>query len=178
MPIPKINAQVTSSNYYSPDGNNENLTMLAASTALNKNTTLTFGFGNDWTVADGKNKNKPAIEAKVKYNIGKNLNTQFRFREIGNTEQYRVTFGGSHKINKNQSLYASVHTTAKNSDSWKYNAGGWIGYTYKFNSGTSVSAEFQQNIPLNNTKQSVGKILSSFDDSNKMLNVIFSIPLN
>ena len=178
MPIRKINAQVTSSNYYSLDGNNENLTMLLASTALNKNTTLTLGFGNDWTVTDGKNKNKPAIEAKAKYNIGENLNTQFRFRKIGGTEQYRVTFGGSHKIDKNQSLYASIHTTAKNSGNWKCNTGGWIGYTYKFKNGTSISAEFQQNIPLNNTKQSVGKTLSAFDDSNKMINVILSVPLN
>ena len=177
MPIPKISGYVSSSNYLSFDGANENLMLLGGSVRLGRNANLMLGVGNDWTLKEGKNKNEPAIEIKGKYNIGEYLNAQARFREIGGCEQYRLTFGGSYAVDQNNSVYASIHTTAKNNGEWRYNTGGWVGYTYKFNNGVSVSGELQQNIGLNRTSKGVGKTLECFDDSNKMFNVIVSVPI-
>ena len=59
---------------------------------------------------------KLGLEAKLKYNINDNLNAQARFRKIGDAEQYRVTFGGSYKFDKNNSIYSSVHLTTKHSN--------------------------------------------------------------
>ena len=174
MPI-RINGNISTSNYLAFDGNNENLTMLGASAKVAPNTTLSIGFGNDSNINGSKISNKPAFEAKVKYNIGEHLNAQARFREIGGTEQYRVTFGGSYKFDNKNSIYGSVHATSKNNHGdWNHKAGGWIGYTHDFGNGFSVSGELQQNIPLNKTAQSVGKTLGSFNDSNKSFNIIAS----
>ena len=177
MPIPKITGQVTSLNYLSFDGTNENFTMVQGNTNITPKLSASLGIGDYWTHSANKNTHKPAFEAKLKYNINNNLNAQARFREIGGTEQYRVAFGGSCKFDKHQSIYAAVHTTAKDSDKWSFNAGGWIGYTYKFNNGIAISGELQQNIPLNKTAPSFGRTVSNFDDSNKMFNVIVSVPL-
>ena len=177
MPNPRIITNLSTSNYLSFDGTNENLTMIGGNVKLTPSFSASLGAGNYWTHSKGKDKNEPAIEAKLKYNIGEHLNAQARFREIGGTEQYRVTFGGSYKIDKHQSIYASAHATAKNSNEWKYNTGGWIGYTYNFNNGVSVSGELQQNIPLNKGSKNVGKTLGCFDDSNKMVNVMITVPL-
>jgi hypothetical protein len=178
MPVPKISGQLTNLNYLTFDGVNENLTLLSGSYKLGRNVNITAGAGFDYTFKGNKGTNKPAIEFKGKCNIGEYLNTQFRFREIGGTEQYRLTFGGSYSFDNHSSVYASAHITGKNSDEWKYNTGGWIGGTYKFNNGVSVSGELQQNIPLNKTASSFGKTLGSFDDSNKMVNLILSVPIN
>lgn len=177
MTNPKITGQISSLNYYLLNGSNENVTLIGANYKPLSNLNLSLSIGNDWCYQNGKNEHKPVIEAKAKYNIGNNLNTQFRFREIGGDEQYRVTFGGSYKINKNQSIYAAIHGTAKDSGEWKFNSGGWIGYTYNFKNGVSISGEIQQNISINKATQSIGQTLSSFDDSNKTLNVILSIPV-
>ena len=176
MPFPKLSGFVTSLNYLSFDGTNENLTMVGGNIKLARNLNLSAGVGNYWTHTSEKDTNKPTIEAKLKYNINKSLNAQARFREIGGVEQYRVTFGGNYKINKNNSIYASVHGTAKDSGEWNFNTGGWIGYTHNFKNGISVSGEFQQNIPLNKGSKSVGETLGCFNDSNKMFNVIVSVP--
>lgn len=176
MPIPKLNANISSSNYTSFDGYNENLTMLGASVNKGK-FNISLGIGNDWTVNKEKSVNKPAFEAKCKFNIGNSLNAQVRFREIGNTEQYRVTFGGSHSFDKQNSIYASAHVTTKNNhENWKTTTGGWIGYTHKFENGISVSTELQQNIVLNKSDD-IGKTLGALD-GNKSVNVIISLPLD
>ena len=176
MPIPKITGFVSSSNYLSFDGSNENLTIIGAGTQLASNLSLSAGVGNDWKHKPEKNSNKPSAEVKLKYNINKNLNAQARFREIGGDEQYRITFGGSYKLDKRNSIYASIHGTAKDSGKWNFNTGGWIGYTHNFKNGISISGELQQNIPLNSVSKSVGKTLGCFDDSDKMFNVIVSVP--
>ena len=73
-----------------------------------------------------------AIE--VKYNLPieltdrLSLNTQLRFREMYDTEQYRVTFGGKYKIGNKNSLYASAHYTQKSDGSKNY--GGWLGWSH------------------------------------------------
>ncbi len=174
MPTPSVTGIFSSSNYTSFDGSNENLTTLGAKVALSDNLSVSIGFGNDCTIAkncDGfySTKNKPAIEVKAKYNINKNLNTQFRFREIGGDEQYRVTFGGSYSFDKQNSIYSALHATTKHTNEWKYNAGIWVGYTHTFKNGISLSGELQQNIPLKNTK---------LNASDTMFNTILSIPLN
>ncbi|MBE7711545.1 MAG: hypothetical protein E7Z92_05335 [Cyanobacteria bacterium SIG31] len=108
----------------------------------------------------------PAVEAKLKYNISNHLNAQARIRKIDDTEQYRVTFGGSYSFDKNNSIYSSAHLTTKHSKKgWKTNTGAWVGYTHNFNN-CSLSAELQQNIPFK------GKI----QPSDTMVNVIVSVP--
>ena len=174
MPFPHISSQFNMSNYYSFDGTNENLTLLGASTSFGK-TSLTIGAGNDCTInPDGHIKNKPAIEIKGKYNIGEHLNMQARFREIGGKEQYRITFGGSYSFDKNNSIYSSAHITTN--DFHKYKGGLWAGYTHKFNNGISLSAEFQQNLDKE-TSRNLGKTLGSFNDGNKLFNVMLTVPL-
>ena len=177
MSNPRITGQITNTNYLSFNGENENLTLIGGNVKLSSKLNISLGIGNDWTHSKGENKNKPAIEAKLKYNIRECLKTQFRFREIGGTEQYRVTFGGNYKFDKHNSVYSDLHVTSKDSGKWKYNTGGWIGYPYSFNNGISVSGEFQQNIPLNKGSQSAEKTLAAFDDSNKMFNVILTLPI-
>jgi len=177
MSYPESKVQITTSNYLSFDGKNENLITLGGDIKLTKQLGLSVGVGNYWTHSNGKDTHKPAIEAKLKYNIGDYLNAQARFREIGGDEQYRITFGGSYRFDQHNSVYASVHGTAKYSGEWKYNTGGWLGYTYKFNNGISISGEIQQNIPLNNAKKNVGETIGCFNDSDKSLNVIVSIPI-
>ena len=174
MPI-KLSGNVSTSNYLAFDGSNENLTMVGVSTKVGSNTTFSLGLGNDSNINGSKISNKPALEAKVKYNIGEHLNAQARFREIGGTEQYRVTFGGSYKLDDKNSLYGAFHATSKNNNGdWNHKAGGWVGVTHNFGNGLTVSGEIQQNIPLNKTAQGVGNTLSSFNDSNKSFNVIVS----
>lgn len=118
--------------------------------------------------------NQPAIEAKVKCNITDNFNLQGRFRKIGEAEQYRVAFGGSYKFDGNNSIYSSVHLTTKNSNNeWSTNTGAWLGFTHDFGR-CSVSAEVQQNVPLNDLS-SPSKI-REVNLSDTMVNVIVSVP--
>ena len=172
MPSP-VSTFISNSNYYSMDGSNENLTLMGWNFPLGKSTSVSFSGGVDWNIdSKGDSKVNPAIEAKFKQNIGKNLNVQFRFREINCAEQYRVTFGGNYNFDKNNSIYAAAHFTSKdNRSDWTHKTGGWIGYTHKFNNGVSISGELQQNI-------NIGKN-TDFDafDSNKLFNVIVSVPL-
>ncbi len=177
MSNPKVTIKISNANYLSFNGENENLTLIGGDIKFSSRLNMSVGIGNDWTHSKSGNKNKPAIEAKIKYNIGECFNAQTRFREIGGTEQYRVAFGGSYKLDKHNSIYSDLHFTAKDSGEWKYNTGGWIGYTYKFNNGVSVSGELQQNIPLNKGSQGAGKTLAAFDDSNKMFNLMLTIPI-
>ena len=165
----KIKTTFSSSNYFDFDSGAESLNMLSASSGY-KDLNLSLGLGVDssYKLSSGNQdvKNKPALEAKLKYNINDNLNTQARFRKIGDAEQYRVTFGGSYKFDKNNSIYSSVHLTTKNSNgNWNSNTGAWIGYTHNFKKA-SVSAEFQQNIPFNR----------KINSSDSMINVIVSVP--
>ncbi len=177
MPIPKLTGQISVNNYYASNGSNENLTLLQAGLKPCKNLNVTFGVGNDLNIsADGKSENKPAIELKCKYNIGEHLNAQARFREIGGKEQYRLTFGSSYGFDRHHSVYAAVHATTN--DFRKGKTGGWVGYTYATNSGISLSAEVQQNFAINNkTAKNTFETLGSFDDGNKLFNVMISIPI-
>ncbi len=175
MPIPKLSGQISTSNYYASNGNNENLTMIQASLKPSKKLNVTIGLGNDNNIdSEGNVVNKPALEIKAKYNIGKYFNTQARFREIDGKEQYRVTFGGNYSIDKNNSLYSAVHLTTN--DFQKGKTGGWFGYTHNTNSGISISAEFQQNIVINKTAPNPIETLGSFNDGNKSVNLIVTIP--
>ena len=165
----KIKTGFSSSNYFDLGSGAESLNMLSASTGY-KDLNLSLGLGiySSYKLSSGNQdvKNKPALEAKLKYNINDNLNTQARFRKIGDDEQYRVTFGGSYKFDKNNSIYSSAHLTTKHSNGeWKTNTGAWFGYTHKFDN-LSVSTEVQQNIPFNR----------KINSSDTMLNVILSIP--
>lgn len=169
MTYPQLKANFSTSNYFEFGGNAESLNMLTVSTNY-KDFNLSLGIGSDTSYKLSSHNqevvNNPAIEAKLKYNINENLNTQARFRKIGESEQYRVTFGGSYNFNKNNSIYSSAHLTTKNTNGeWKTNTGAWFGYTHKFDN-LSVSAEVQQNIPFNR----------KVNGSDTMLNVIFSVP--
>lgn len=174
MVLPRVNGFISNSNYYSLDGSNENLTLFGGNVSLGKSSSLSLSAGADWNVdSDGNSKLNPAFEAKFRQNIGENFNTQVRFREIGGSEQYRVTFGGSYSFDKNNSIYAATHFTSKNNNGdWNHKTGGWIGYTHKFNNGVSVSGEIQQNINIGKHNN-----LDAFD-GNKLFNVMVSIPLN
>lgn len=176
MPIPKLTGQISMSNYYALNGNNENLTMIQAGIKPSKKLNVTIGLGNDNNIdSQGSSVNKPALEIKAKYNIGKYFNTQARFREIGGKEQYRVTFGGSYPLDKNNSIYSALHATTNDFEKGK--VGGWLGYTHNTKSGISISAEFQQNFGINNkTAQNPLKTLGSFNDGNKSVNLIVSVP--
>lgn len=171
MPRPlNINVNCTSSNYFECGGNVESLNTINTSMKIN-NVNLSFGFGADTsykpTSQEQNLATNLAFEAKAKYNINKYLNTQARFRKIGDTEQYRVTFGGSYKLNENNSIYSSAHLTAKqkSDDTWSSNCGGWLGFTHNFEN-CSVSAEIQQNIPFKEKLQ----------PSDTMVNLIATIP--
>lgn len=169
MGTPKVNANFSSSNYFDFSSSAESLNMLGVNLKTGP-VNFSVGVGSNTTyklTSDNQDvENKPALEAKLKYNINDNLNTQARFRKIGGAEQYRITFGGSYKFDKNNSIYSSVHLTTKHSDgNWNTNTGAWIGYTHNFKKA-SVSAEFQQNIPLNR----------KINRSDSMVNVIVSIP--
>lgn len=176
MPIPKLTGQVSTNNYYASDGSNQNLTLIQASTSPVKNLNLTIGVGNNWNIdSQGHSTNKPAIEVKAKYSIGNYLNAQARFREIGGKEQYRMTFGGSYNFDKHHSIYGAVHVSTNDFEQGK--TGSWIGYTYTTNKGVSISAELQQNFNIHNKNGPDHlKTLTSFDDGNKLFNVMVSIP--
>lgn len=174
----KIGGYISTSNYYDLSKTNENLTLIGGNLSLNDKTTLSLGVGNDCKTNSDGTTNKLAVEAKAKYNISDKLNIQARFREIGGSEQYRLTFGGSHPLGKNNSVYCAIHgTTKKKNGSWSTNTGGWVGLSHKFKNGMSLSAEVQQNIPLNNAKKSFGETIRSFDDDNKMVSVFLTIPV-
>ncbi|MCR5265073.1 MAG: hypothetical protein K6E29_00590 [Cyanobacteria bacterium RUI128] len=173
MPSP-VSGYISNSNYYSFDGSNENLTLGGINLKLGQGSNLSIGAGADWTIGtDGASNVNPALEVKYKQNLGHNLNAQVRFREIDGAEQYRVTFGGSHAFNNNNSIYGAAHFTSKYSNGeWGHKTGAWVGYTHNFRGGVSVSAELQQNI-------NIGKPNNIWDmDGNKSLNVIVSIPIN
>ena len=164
----KIKKSFSSSNYFDFDGGAESLNMLHASTNFNDfNVSLGIGVDTSCKFSNSPNlKGKLGLEAKLKYNINDNLNAQARFRKIGDAEQYRVTFGGSYKFDKNNSIYSSVHLTTKHSNgNWNSNTGAWIGYTHNFKKA-SVSAELQQNIPFKR----------KINSSDSMVNVIVSVP--
>ena len=172
MTEPTINGNFSHQTYVGSDGSVENISLLGASTKLG-NTNLSIGMGNDsYLKDDGTYSNKPIFEAKVKQNFNNNLNAQFRFRETGGVEQYRATVGGSYAFDNQNSIYGAVHATAKNkNDIWSYNTGAWVGYTHNFGKA-SLSVEAQQNIALNGNRTNLG----SFNDGNKYVNVILSIP--
>lgn len=172
MPLP-VSGYLSNSNYFSFDGSNENLTLGGLNIRLGEGSNFSVGAGADWTEnADGSSNVVPAFEAKFKQNIGQNLNAQARFREINGAEQYRVTFGGSHSLNRNNSIYGAAHFTSKNQNGdWSHKTGAWIGYTHTFRDGISLSAELQQNI-------NIGKPNNIWAmDGNKSFNVIVSIPI-
>ena len=169
MGTPKVNANFSSSNYFDFSGSAESLNMLGVNLKTGP-VNFSVGVGSNTTyklTSDNQDvDNKFALEAKLKYNINNNLNTQARFRKIGDSEQYRITFGGSYNFDKKNSIYSSVHLTTKHSnDSWKTNTGAWVGYTHNFNN-CSLSAELQQNIPFNR----------KIDISDTMFNVMLNIP--
>ena len=178
MTIPiKLSTGFSSSNYYGFDEKVESLNTLNTSLKTGKITT-SVGVG-----IDSKYKlnpvfqdltNKLAVEAKLKYNITDNLNAQARFRKIGDTEQYRVTFGGSYNFNEKDSVYSSAHLTTKNSmDAWSTNTGAWIGWTHNFEK-CSLSAEVQQNIPLNG--MSSPEKARKINPSDTTFNILLSVP--
>jgi len=165
----KVTGSFSSSNYFEASQNIDSFNTLNVSTQVG-DVTFSAGVGTNTSYkpnATGyKTSMVPAIEAKVKYNITDNLNAQARFRKIGDTEQYRVAFGGSYNINNNNSIYAAAHLTNKQTSiSSKTNTGAWVGYTHNFG-GCSLSAELQQNIPFK------GKVQSG----DTMFNLMFSIP--
>lgn len=141
MGLPKINCFYSNSNYFDSRGTDENLSLLGGSYSFGKAGTLSVGVGADRKVDvdlfDPKGipetyRMSGAIE--VKYNLPieltdrLSLNTQLRFREMYDTEQYRVTFGGKYKIGNKNSLYASAHYTQKSDGSKNY--GGWLGWSH------------------------------------------------
>ena len=69
LKIPHINGYVSTSNYYSFDNSNENLTLLGGSFNLGDKTTISLGVGNDCVTDFKTTTNKPVFEGKVKYNI-------------------------------------------------------------------------------------------------------------
>ena len=154
MATPSINGYVSTSNYFTPrTGENDNLCLAGINLKKNK-LSISLGAGVDTQFKPDTNGNgletsfKPSFEAKAVYQINKYLNTQARFREIGDAQQYRVTFGGSYKINDVVSVYAAAHATtkqAKDSPS-KTNFGAWLGTTFNLNKSLSISTEIQQNI--------------------------------
>ncbi len=174
---PNINGYVATSNYFSFNKANENLTLIGGNCNITKKINVSLAIGNDCTTDFKTTKNKPAIEAKIKYNLNKNLNIQSRFREIGGSEQYRLAFGGSHGIDKNNSLYWALHGTCKdNHNEYKLNTGGWLGVSHKCKNGIIVSGEFQQNVPLNSTNKNIWQTLADFKSSDKMASVFVIIP--
>ena len=172
MPSP-VSGYFSNANYLSFDGCNENLSLVGVNFKLAQGSNLSLGAGADWSVGtDGSSKVIPVFEAKYKQNFGKNLNVQARFRELYGSEQYRVTFGGSYPLDKNNSIYGAAHFTSKygNGD-WSHKTGAWIGYTHTFKNGISLSTELQQNINIGKPN----KILAM--DGNKSFNVMVSIPI-
>ena len=117
------------------------------------------------------------MELLLNHNIGDYLNSYAGFRKFGNNEEYRVAFGANYGIDKHQSIYAGTHYTMNNDGEWNKNTGYWVGYSYELNNGATLSAEFEQGIPLNKTAPSIGHTLGSFDDSNKTFNFTFAIPI-
>ena len=182
--VKSVNAKTsfTSSNYYD-FGNNESKPNFESLNTYNLSVqtgklTTSLGLGASTKFNTGsffeERTTTPAAEAKLKYNICNNLNTQARFRKIGNTEQYRLTFGGSYNFDKRNSIYSSVHLTTKHSNQeWSTNGGGWLGYTHNFDK-CSISAEFQQNVPLNREKDS--SKLKKIEQSDSMVNLILTVP--
>ena len=172
-----LTGEFSSKNYFSPfTADNKNLTLMSAKVTLGDNVKASLGVGSEWSIKEGVHKVKPALEAKVDFSIGEYLSTQARFREIGGAEQYRVAFTGKYKINKHNSVYATTHFTTKKDKEWENSTGGWIGYSYKFNNGISISAELEQSIPLKKSAPSVGHSIGSFNDSNKTFNLNVSVP--
>ena len=179
MPNPEITGEFYSENNYSAfTGDNYNITLLNAKLQLGQNTSASLGFGNVWTVEEGKSKNVPAVEGIVNQDIGEHLSGYARFRKYGKTDEYRIGFQAGCNISKNQSIYGGTHYTMNNDGEWSKNTGYWIGYTYEFKNGITVSAEAEQGIPLDKTEMSIGHTLGSFSDANKTLNIVISIPFN
>lgn len=173
-----LSISLINANHIQLNAKNENLSFITASKSFGNNFNASLGFGADVNSSFGENAStnvRPALEAKIKYNFDNNTNAQLRYRRRGNTDQYRVTFGGNHKLDKHQSIYASAHVTANKGETFSANAGGWVGYTYKFDNGISISAEAQANCPIKKDL-SVGKELQN--GGNYLFNVITSIPLN
>ena len=178
MPIPNITGEIYSENNYSAfTGDNYNITLLNLKAKLGKSTDASLGVGNVWTLEEGKNKNVPAMEGILNQNIGEHLSSYARFRKYGKTDEYRVGFQANCNISKKQSIYAGTHYTMDKNEEWNKNTGYWLGYTYEFNNGMTVSAEYEQVIPLEKTAPSVGHTLGSFNDSNKTFNFVLSIPI-
>ena len=168
-----LNGSYSNSTYFDSSSGIQSINMIGASTKFN-DTTVSVGVGNDSSYKDGKiQSSNPFFECKVKQNFNDNLNAQFRFRESGGTEQYRVTFGGNYALDNQNSIYGAAHATAKDTNgNWKYSTGVWVGYTHTFSNGISTSVEAQQNVPLNGTSPN----LTSFNDGNKSVNVFVTIP--
>jgi hypothetical protein len=179
MPIPKITGELYSENNYSAfTGDNYNITVLNAKAQLGQKTSVSLGFGNVWTVEEGKSSNVPAMEGIVNQDIGEHLSGYARLRKYGKTDEYRIGFQAGCNISKNQSIYAGTHYTMSNYGEWSRNTGYWIGYTYEFKNGTTISTELEQGIPLKETARSIGHTIGSFNDSNKTFNVVISVPIN
>ena len=166
----KIVGSISSSNYFEASNSVDSFNTLNVTTNIGK-VNFSTGIGTNTsykpTSQEQNLTTNLAFEAKAKYNINKYLNTQARFRKIGDAEQYRVTFGGNYKLNENNSIYSSAHLKAKqkNNDTWSSNCGGWFGFTHNFEN-CSVSAEIQQNIPFKGNLQ----------PSDTMVNLIATIP--
>ena len=178
MPINKLSGELYSENNYSAfNGDNFNITLANVKTTFGKNTDVSLGLGNVWTYEEGKHKNTPAIEAHLTYNFSDNFNSSARFRKFGKTNEYRVDFTGSYEINKHNSIYAGAQYSIANDGVLNHNAGAWLGYTFTLNNGVSLSAEFEQGVPLNNYETTPGRTIRSFSDSNKTINAVISIPI-
>lgn len=165
-----IKFNFSNANYFDFGNSAESLNMLTASKKFGQ-ANVSLGLGTDTTfkldsIKKGAHNNL-AFEAKVKYSIDDNLNTQARFRKIGGAEQYRVTFGGSYNFDTKNSIYTSAHLTTKHSNGdWNTNTGAWVGYTHNFDK-FSISAEVQQNIPFDRKLKS----------NDTMINVMATIPI-
>ena len=174
MPIGELYSE---NNYSAFTGDNFNITLFNIKTKIGRNTDASFGIGNVWTYEDKQNKNVPAMEAMLTQNVGEYLNGYTRFRKFGNNEEYRVAFGANYGIDNHHSIYAGTHYTMNNDGEWSRNTGYWLGYSYQFNNGASISAEFEQGVPLNKTAPSIGHTLGSFNDANKTFNLTVAIPI-
>ena len=142
MSLPfSIKPYASYSNYYSiTNKSNESLLLLGGKADFGTGTTLSAGIGSDWSIdKKGCSPLKPAIEFKVKQDLGQigdtHFNAQGRIRIIDGDAQYRVTAGASHK-----DVYASGHFSTKNGVN---TVGGWVGYK---------NVEFQGNYNLKTKK--------------------------
>ena len=159
---PKIKGYGEIWNYAGLD-NNETIALMGMSYKPVDNLSLSASLGGDFVFSDGKLKENPAIEAKIQYTpfkdldkpIIKDTNLQFRFREIGGNEQYRLSLNTSYPINKNLSVYTAYYAALKDADKLSFKHGAWLGLSYSKN-GNIFSVEGQKDFNNKSAYFSVG----------------------